>query len=135
MRLLAGKPNLLLRTLLLFAALCGLRPVYADTITVTNTDSSGSGSLRQAILDAQENDTIVFADSVRGAIQTAGEPLHITKGLTILGPGANQVALDGGLASPIFSINAPGHSVAEIENVVEHHGLYDVVERREELTP
>ncbi|MBK8433089.1 MAG: hypothetical protein IPL28_18125 [Chloroflexi bacterium] len=28
-------------------------PVYADTHTVSNTDNSGAGSLRQAVLDAQ----------------------------------------------------------------------------------
>jgi ABC-type transporter Mla subunit MlaD len=38
-------------------------PVYADTYTVTNANASGIGSLRQAIVDANENfghDTIDF---------------------------------------------------------------------------
>lgn len=34
---------------------------YADIITVTNTNDSGPGSLRQALADANNGDTINFA--------------------------------------------------------------------------
>ena len=34
---------------------------HAATITVTNTNDSGPGSLRQAVGSAQNGDTIVFA--------------------------------------------------------------------------
>jgi hypothetical protein len=32
----------------------------ASTITVTSTNDSGSGSLRQALVDANDGDTIAF---------------------------------------------------------------------------
>lgn len=35
-------------------------PVQAATITVTNTNDSGTGSLRQALADAQRGDTITL---------------------------------------------------------------------------
>ena len=39
-------------------------PVYAATITVTNILDGGSGSLRQAALDATPGETIVFDSAV-----------------------------------------------------------------------
>ena len=45
---------------------------YASTITVTTTNDSGPGSLRQALVDANDGDTITFA--VTGTIGlTSGE--------------------------------------------------------------
>src|SRR5581483_10746624 len=65
--------------------------VSAATITVTNTNDSGAGSLRQAIADAMPGDTINF--SVTGAITLTSGALGITKNLTIQGPGANQLTV------------------------------------------
>ena len=62
----------------------------AATITVTNGNDSGSGSLRHAILDASPGDTINFAPSVTTVTLTSGE-LVIDKNLTITGPGANRL--------------------------------------------
>ena len=56
---------------LLYAAVI---PVHATTITVTNTNDSGPGSLRQALANANDGDTINFA--VTGTIGlTSGELL------------------------------------------------------------
>ena len=56
------------------------------TITVTNLNDSGTGSLRQAILDANFGDTITFGRNLAGGtlVLTSGE-LDITKSLTIKG--------------------------------------------------
>jgi hypothetical protein len=47
---------------------------YANIITVTNTNDSGSGSLRQALVDANDGDTINFA--VTGTIGLTSDELH-----------------------------------------------------------
>ena len=65
----------------------------AATITVTNTNDSGPGSLRQALADANDGDTISFG--VTGTIGVTSGGLLINKGVTIAGPGANQLSIDG----------------------------------------
>jgi hypothetical protein len=74
------------------------------TITVTNLNDSGAGSLRQAILDANSGDTINFAPGLAGGtlVLTNGE-LDITKSITI----------DGGTnadSTPAITIDANGQS-------------------------
>src|SRR5438046_10137748 len=62
----------------------------AATITVTNTNDSGPGSSRQAILNASSGDTINFAPSVTTVTLTSGE-LVIDQNLTLTGPAANRL--------------------------------------------
>jgi hypothetical protein len=64
----------------------------AATITVTNGNDSGAGSLRQAIIGASPGDTINFAPGVTTVTLTSGE-LVINKNLTITGPGANRLTV------------------------------------------
>src|SRR6476620_4775471 len=66
----------------------------ATTITVTNTNDSGPGSLRQALADANDKDTINFDVSLEGQTiaLTSGE-LVIDKSITITGPGSDQLAV------------------------------------------
>lgn len=81
----------------------------ANTITVTNTNDSGPGSLRQAIADAAPGDTINFnlSDCPCVITLTSGE-LLIGKPLTINGPGAKTLSIDGNNNSRIFSIVQSG---------------------------
>src|SRR6478736_9790205 len=64
----------------------GNRP--ATTITVTNTNDSGPGSLRQAVADANDGDTIEFA--VTGTIGLTTGELLVAKNITISGPAAEN---------------------------------------------
>ncbi len=64
----------------------------AATITVTNGNDSGPGSLRQAIIAASPGDTITFAPSVTTVTLTSGE-LVINKNLIISGPGATRLTV------------------------------------------
>ena len=57
----------------------------AATITVTNTNDSGPGSLRQALANANNGDTINF--TVTGTISLFSGELGIGKNVTISGPG------------------------------------------------
>lgn len=75
----------------------------AATITVTNGNDSGAGSLRRAILDASSGDTINFAPSVTTVNLTSDE-LVIDKNLTIIGPDANRLTVQRSTNAPEFRI-------------------------------
>jgi hypothetical protein len=76
-------------------------------VTVSNTNDSGVGSLRQAISSANAGDTIQFAAGVTGTIALASGVLDINKNLTIQGPGADVLAVSGNNLSKVFQIE-PG---------------------------
>src|SRR5262245_45235597 len=68
------------------------------TLAVTNTDDSGTGSLLQAIADANISpgaDNIQFDATVTGTVFLTTGELLISDAVTITGPGANKLALDG----------------------------------------
>src|SRR5262249_18920468 len=73
----------------LICAVCAT--VCANTITVTNTNDDGPGSLRQALVDANGGDTITFA--VTGTIGLTSAELVIDKTLTLSGPGPDLLAV------------------------------------------
>src|SRR5205814_8893646 len=70
----------------------GNRP--ATTITVTNANDSGPGSLRQALADANDGDTIQFDPALNGQTitLTSGE-LVVADSITISGPGPSLLAV------------------------------------------
>jgi hypothetical protein len=75
------------------------------TFTVTNTNDSGAGSLRQAILDANAaagEDTITFSTS--GTITLTSGQLEVTDDLTITGPGASSLAISGNDSSRVLKV-------------------------------
>ncbi|HEY0369187.1 MAG TPA: hypothetical protein VGC85_06295, partial [Chthoniobacterales bacterium] len=81
------------RQLCLFALSLIFAVVPLRAGTVTNTNDSGAGSLRQVIADATPGDTITFAASVTGAITLTTAELVIDKDLTISGPGAGVLTV------------------------------------------
>jgi hypothetical protein len=78
--------------------------IVPSTLTVTNNlDNGSAGSLRYEIAHAKKGDTIVFAPSLDGqTIVLGGSELDIAKNLTIQGPGANLLTINGGrqISSP-----------------------------------
>jgi hypothetical protein len=64
----------------------------AATITVTNTNDNGAGSLRQAIADAHNGDTVDFG--VTGTITLSTGDLLVDKSVTIHGPGSGNLTVD-----------------------------------------
>lgn len=75
----------------------------AGTVTVTNGNDSGQGSLRQAIVNASLGDTISFAPSVTIVNLTSAQ-LVIDKNLSIVGPGANRLTVQRSSNAPEFRI-------------------------------
>jgi hypothetical protein len=78
-------------------------PVHATTITVTNTNDAGAGSLRQALVDANDGDTI-DATGISGVITLTSGQLLVDKSVMIKGPGADMLAIDGNMGSRVFQI-------------------------------
>jgi Right handed beta helix region len=73
----------------------------ANIILVTNTDDSGPGSLRDALAIANDGDTIDAAGISGTILLTSGE-LQINDNVTINGPGAENLAVDGDATFRVF---------------------------------
>jgi len=101
---------------LLFCA--GAIQLQAATITVTNTNDSGPNSLRQALANANDGDTINFAAT--GTIGLTSGELLVDKNVTISGPGTATLAVDGNFASRVFHIGS-GKTVS-ISGLTVTHG-------------
>jgi hypothetical protein len=92
---------------LLSAGLC-----QGDTLTVTSGADDGPGSLRAAIAGAAADDTIAFAPALSGhTITLTSGQLVIDKRLSIVGWGADLLAISGGNQSRVFEI-LPGATVS-----------------------
>ena len=124
--------------LLLWAAAA---PLVAATFTVTNTDDSGPGSLRQAILDANSTagaDTIAF--NIPGAGVHTITPVTalpvVTETATIDGytqPGASPntapvatnavilIELDGSAAGAVVGMQFTSHDGSVLRGMAIHH--------------
>ena len=78
----------------------------AATITVINTADSGPGSLRQALADANNEDTINFDSSLNGqTIRLTSGELVVNRIVSINGPGLNNLAVDANYASRVFHVS------------------------------
>ena len=95
----------------------------AATFNVTNTNNSGPGSFRQAVLDANlapGPDKVSFG--VDGTIQLTGGLIIVAATLAIEGPGADRVTLSGNGTSgilqtqPTTNLSLAGVTLAEGSN-------------------
>jgi hypothetical protein len=77
------------------------------TMTVTNINDNGAGSLRATITAAVKGDIIVFDSALNGkTITLAGGEIALSKTLNISGPGAANLTISGNHSSRIFNVNA-----------------------------
>ncbi|MBI1761527.1 MAG: putative Ig domain-containing protein [Acidobacteria bacterium] len=98
--------------------------------TVTNTNGSGAGSLRQAIADVCPGGTINFDPAYFNQpriIALGGAELVIAKDLTIIGPGADKLTISGNHASRVLNIpyNYPAAYTVSISGVTLTDGNAD----------
>ena len=98
---------------------------------VTNLEEAGSGSLRQAIEDANARsgaDEIIFDESLSGGkitfdggevIDISGErsigSVEITDSLTITGLGASELTVSGGNDIPVFVVSDGSNNTIDVE--------------------
>ena len=83
--------------LLVKAQLCA-----AGTLTVTILADDGENTLRQALADAEDGDTIDI--TANGTIELTSGMLLVDKSVTITGPGQDLLTVDGQQASRVFYI-------------------------------
>jgi len=81
--------------------------VQASILTVTNTNDNGPGSLRQALVNANVGDTI-DATGITGVITLTSGELLVNNSVTINGPGADLLAVDGNAAGTVFQVMSMG---------------------------
>jgi hypothetical protein len=77
---------------------------WRRTILVTTIADSGPNSLRGALARSLDGDTIDVT-GVSGTITLTNGELVVSKGVTILGPGANALAVSGNHASRVFNVS------------------------------
>ena len=111
---------------LLCAALAGPKhfPRDAATLIVTNTNDSGPGSLRQALVDVPDGGTIQFNPALNGqTITLTSAELVINKSITISGPGPGLLRVSRDQQATNFRILhiMPNHTV-EISGLTISNG-------------
>ena len=95
----------------------------AATITVTNTNDSGPGSLRAAMTSAASGDRIAFALPANSVIPLASMLPAITQNLTIDGSGTPGLIISGQNASRVFFVGNGGAANVTIANMSVLNGL------------
>jgi hypothetical protein len=71
---------------------------------VRNLNDDGLGSLRQAVSDCASGDIVTFSNGLTGAITLTSGEVAIGNDITILGPGANTLAVDGNASDRVLEI-------------------------------
>ena len=83
------------------------RPALA--LTVTSLGDNGPGTLREALIDATNGDTIDF--SVTGTITLTTGELLVANSVAIVGPGVSALTIDANANGRVFHVT-PGHTVS-----------------------
>jgi len=96
----------------LLAALPTMLP--AITLTVTNTASTGPGTLDEAIFNANSGDTIVFSVPLPATIVVTNGPAFVEANITISGPGADKLTISGDGTNRIFFIDSTAVTISGV---------------------
>jgi hypothetical protein len=74
--------------------------------TVTTLADAGPGSLRDAIANTPAGGTVAFQPGLTGTITLTSGPLTIDHSLTISGPGANSLTINGNQLSTVVNVSS-----------------------------
>lgn len=110
---------------LLCASVANVQSGRAATIIVTNTNDSGPGSLRQALAAANYGDTI-DATGVSGTILLTSGELGIGHNVTIDGPGAGTLVVNGNGGSSVFVNGAPDAAISGFTITNAFEGIFNI---------
>lgn len=95
-------------------------------ITVTSSADQGSGSLRQAVYDAQSGDIIKFAPSLSNQKITLSSGLWLNKSLTFDGADAPNLTISGGNKTNIFWMGGVDQKLSlSVKNLTMADSYYD----------
>src|SRR5262249_5755883 len=106
-----------------------LLSITVNTLLDTSDGTANGTSLREALLTAPQNETIVFAPELNGGtIKLVLGQLSISRNVTINGPGADLLTIDAsgndkqpelqnGAGSRVFNINGPPNSIVNIRGL------------------
>lgn len=114
--ILATSPDITMKTLsvlLLTYVFLACPCTFATTVSVTGSGDSGAGTLRQALVDANNGDTIAFNLNLPATISLTSGELLIDKDVTIRGPGTQLLTVARAQNASHFRIFhiTPGHTV------------------------
>jgi predicted outer membrane repeat protein len=95
-------------------------------ITVTSSADQGSGSLRQAVYDAQSGDTIKFDGSLSNQKITLSSGLWLNKSLAFDGADAPNLTISGGNKTNIFWMGGVDQKLSlSVKNLTMADSYYD----------
>lgn len=94
----------------------------AGTVVVTTCDDSGAGSLRDAVENAVTGDVVDLSSLTCSAITLATGLVSTVDDLTLHGPGASALAIDGNDAVRV--IEQQGYDMLTIEGLTLRNGSY-----------
>ena len=101
-----------------------LGATFLSTLTVTNTNNSGKGSLRYEVNQANSGDLIQFASNLQGStIKLTSGPIAINESLAIAGFNIAQVTVSAGGKSQVFVVNTPSGELASLEGMTITGGV------------
>ncbi len=104
-----------------------IRRPHPITITVSNLNDDGPGSLRASLAAAENGDTIRFAPGLAGTIALTSGELLVNQDVSLIGPtnatGGPAIVISGSQASRVFDIEGGTAGVdVTIQNLVIENG-------------
>ncbi len=95
------------------------------TFAVSNLNDAGAGSLRQAVIDANNSagEDVIDATGVTGTITlTSGQLTPTVAGVTINGPGADKLVISGNNSGRVIFLGASGTNTYTINDLTIANG-------------